>query len=324
MSGRLSVFLAFILSSCAASGAQGLFYLEAQSVAGYSSLENKSIYRSAGAHDAMQKNSVGFDYIQKIAGENKEFGSFALQARLAYDEDESKLQPQVYNAYFKVKSSFADVWAGHNRIAFGLASYWDTHADLLQPLAMYGFGYDRDWGGGVSKVLENGDIVASLTTGAGMPLRTYGNILAAGRVSKGVLNYDNYNLGLSFMGGKMLDTMGYKVLSLKPQNALIGAADGAYNHNNIEHKAEFDFGRRNNETALAAFYRLSFNFTQESRLKIEAQYVYAKRNNMSETNIGGGATCKINADLTSRLMYEYGNNTRDNRIVGQLYWYFRI
>ena len=72
-----------------------------------------------------------------------------------------KWEPQVYNAYFKVKTPGPYVWVGHNRPAFGLGSYFDSHGLLLRTLAIQGFGYDRDWGGGLYKDFSWGDIAAS-------------------------------------------------------------------------------------------------------------------------------------------------------------------
>ena len=74
---------------------------------------------------------------------------------------EVKLEPQVYNAYLKVKTPGPYVWVGHNRPAFGLSSYFDSHGLLLRTLAIQGFGYDRDWGVGMYKDFSWGDIAAS-------------------------------------------------------------------------------------------------------------------------------------------------------------------
>ncbi len=89
------------------------------------------------------------------------------------------------------------VWVGHNRPAFGLGSYFDSHGLLLRTLAIQGFGYDRDWGVGLYKDFSWGDISASGTTGSGMPVYTKGNYMTAARVSYGVLSQDNFNVGFS-------------------------------------------------------------------------------------------------------------------------------
>jgi hypothetical protein len=319
----LFIFFAFIqLVAYAAS--DSLLFLEAQAVAGYSFNENKIIYHSAGAMDAMQKNSVGFDFIKKFSSETKDIASAALQMRLAYDKDENKLQLQIYNAYIKAKTAFADIWAGHNRIAFGLPSYWDTHGDLLQPLPMYGFGYDRDWGAGFNKYLQNGDLQFALTSGTGMGFKTEGNWLITSRISNGVLNYDNYNIAASFMGGEILDTMGYKIMDYNPKSIILAGFDGAYNHCNIEHKAEINVGGKNEKTAFAAFYRLSINFMEENALKFEAQSVYTKLESEDNFALAGGLTYRLNSYLSARTMYEWRHKPAERRIITQLYYSFPL
>ena len=220
-----------------AANAADLLYFEAQGIAGWSSAENKAVYHSASKHDVMQKNSIGFDWLHKFSGQSGDWASAALQMRLAYNDSDHDFTPQVYNAWFKIKTRAGDVWAGHNRIAFGLASYWDTHADLLGDMPMQGVGFDRDWGAGWSMDTADGNLSASITTGSGMPLRTYGNKIFAARAAKGVLNYDNYTAGLSVMAGKTLDTMGYKIMNRSPKNQWLIGFDGALNSNNLEHKA---------------------------------------------------------------------------------------
>jgi hypothetical protein len=320
----LLLLICFALIAVAACAADSLFFLEAQAVAGYSSQEDKIIYRSARGRDVMQKNSVGFDYIKKISSEAKDTAAVALQMRLAYDNEENKLQLQVYNAYLKAKTALADIWAGHNRAAFGLASYWDTHGDLLQPLPMYGFGYDRDWGAGFNKYLQNGDLQFALTSGTGMGFETEGNWLVTSRISNGVLNYDNYNIAASFMGGRILDAMGYKIMDYNPKNIILAGLDGAYNHGNMEHKAEINIGGKNEKTAFAAFYRLSINFMEENALKLEGQGVYTKLESEDNFALAGGLTYRLNSYLSARTMYEWLREPAAYRIITQLYYYFPL
>ncbi|GHU39071.1 hypothetical protein FACS1894190_02220 [Spirochaetia bacterium] len=300
-----------------------LFYIEAQAVAGYSSEENNAIFRSGGKHDIMQKNSVGFDLIKKFAGETGDVGSIGVQFRLAYDADMKKVEPQLFNAYVKGKTKIGDFWIGHDRIAFGLASYWDTHGDLLQPLPMYGFGMDRDWGGGFSKDFAKADLKLSLTTGTGMGFEIEKNFLGSARGSFGVLSFDNYNIGLSFMGGKIPDTMGYEIMEMR-KTVLIGGVDVSFNYNNIEQKAEFNYGVKDDKQALAAFYRIGFNFLDENRLKLEAQYAYTDKENIQNHTPSGGVTFRLTQDLTLRTMYEWNSASDEHRVAIQLYAYFGL
>jgi hypothetical protein len=307
------------------SAADSLFYFEAQGIAGYSSEENGAIYRSGGMDDVMQKNSIGFDLIKKFAGVTGDVASVGFQFRLAYDADMKKVEPQLFNAYLKGKTPIGDLWIGHDRIAFGLASYWDTHGDLLQPLPMYGFGFDRDWGGGFSKDFAKGDLKLAVTTGTGMGFLLDENFLGSARGSFGVLSFDNYNIGLSFMGGSIPYTMGYTIHDTMPnETVLIGGVDIAFNYNNIEQKAEFNYGVRGDKQALAAFYRVGVNFLDENRLKLEAQYAYTDRDGVQNHTPGGSVTFRLTQDLTLRTMYEWNSASDEHRVAVQLYAYFAL
>ncbi len=125
----------FVLLSRPAFAQSSLFYLEAQAVGGYSSAAREAIYYSMMPLDAMQKPSVGFDWLARLSGEGGDYGVIGVQARLAYNhEPDREVQLQLYNAWFKYKAGFADVWIGHDRPALGLSSYFDTHGLLLPSL----------------------------------------------------------------------------------------------------------------------------------------------------------------------------------------------
>ena len=321
MKHLLYVLFYAVFGVSAANAADSLLYLEAQGIAGYSSMDDAMTYHSGHKHDVMQKNGVGFDYIQKFSNDYGDFGSGALQMRLAWNDADDTAQVQVYNAYLKLKTSPVDVWAGHNRVPFGLTAYWDTHADLLQPLSMHGFGFERDWGAGISRDFASGDFSAAITAGSGMALRTRGNLVAVARASYGVLPRDNYNIGASFMGGKTLDTMGYTVMDDDPKDTLLFGVDFALNHYRVEHKAEFDFGRKNEITTAAVFYRIGYNLLKENRLKLEGQYVWTKQEGASADMPGFGVTYKVSSGLTARAMFQRDREMNDNLVVFQLYYY---
>jgi len=310
-----------VIAASAASAADSLLYLEAQGIAGYSSMDEGAVYHSGHRHDTMQKNGIGIDYIKKFSGEYGDWGTGALQLRLVWEDADNKPQFQVYNAWLKLKTAPADVWFGHNRAPFGLTAYLDTHAELLQPLSMYGFGFDRDWGAGISRDFANGDFSTSLTLGSGMALKAEGNWIASSRVSYGVLPRDNYNIGVSIMGGKRLNAMGYEVMDEAPATLLLGGADFAWNHDRIEHKAEFDMGQMNDMAAAAVFYRIGVNLLEENRLKFEAQYVWTKQSSARADWFGLGAAYKVDSNLTARVMYQRDMKTRDNSVIFQLYYY---
>jgi len=307
-------------------GADHLLYFEAQGIAGYSSELNKAIFYSHDPHAEMQKPSLGFDYIKRFSGESGDWGTFALQGRLAMTVDaekqnSTKLEPQIYNAYLKMKTPGPYVWVGHNRPAFGLSSYFDTHALLLRTLAMQGFGYDRDWGVGLNKDFSWGDLSASATMGSGMPIRFEKSFMTTARVSYGVLARDNMNLGFSLGYGKTLETMGYKLMDHEPRRMTLAGADFAFLRNNFEHRFDLLGGKWLGKDTYALFYRFGVNLDREGRLKIEAQPTYWKFGEERNYQLSFGVSARATSALTLRLGYTYDRDAKDNRVVLQLYYY---
>jgi hypothetical protein len=325
---RLALFLVLLTADPVLAGSH-LLYFEAQGVGGYSTEKDGAIYYSVDKADVMQKPSIGFDFVQRLSGETGDYATLALQLRLAYNQPyeelgQDRFQFQLYNAFFKYKAGFSDLWIGHSRMAFGLASYFDSHAQLLQPLIMQGYGFDRDWGAGATRDFEWGNLALSYTSGTGMPLRFEGNYLFSARISKGVLARDNYNLGLSTAYGKTLDTMGYLVLDSNPQEYFLVDADFTYLWNNIENRFEVAAGDRMDKETYALFWRIGLNLLEEDRLKIEFQPVYWKLQDEGNYLFSGGVTYKLTSDVTLRGLYSHDANTDDNRFVLQVYFYHKL
>jgi len=104
------IFILLAVGRLAASSS--LFYIEAQGVAGYSSGEKKAIFYSMHQDDAMQKPSIGIDYIQKFSAKSGDIASLAVQMRMAFDQTKKYngyIEPQLYNAYLKFKTPFMDI-----------------------------------------------------------------------------------------------------------------------------------------------------------------------------------------------------------------------
>ncbi len=309
-----------------AQAADHLLYFEAQGIGGYSSEIDKGIFYSQNPDAEMQKPSVGFDYIRRFSGESGDWATFALQGRLALTVDSgngnsTQLEPQIYNAYLKVKTPGPYVWIGHNRPAFGLGSYFDSHGLLLRTLAIEGFGYDRDWGVGLYKDFSWGDISASATTGSGMPIYFKGDYMTAARVAYGVLNRDNMNLGFSLGYGNTLDTMGYNLRDSEPRRMSLAGLDFTYLMNNLEHRFDFLSGKWLGKDTYALFYRFGINLDPEGRLKIEGQPEYWKAGDEKNYLLSACVSYLATSNLTLRLAYFYDDNARDNRVVMQLYYY---
>ena len=292
---------------------------------GYDSLTDKAIFYSIDQREVMQKPGVGFDGIEKIATAGGDLGTLALQGRLALNAEGSRtLEPQLYNAYFKLKTPVSDFWLGHDRPALGLSSYLDSHGLLLQPLDMEGFGFDRDWGVGAAKDFAWGDLKAALTTGSGMSLRFDGNWLASARAGFGVLSSDNHTVGLSMARGKVLDAVGYHVLPGGPQDFTMGGLDAALLWNDWEGRFEALGGERLGQPAYGLLWRVGRNLGEEKRLKLEVQPEILRTGTNVNDKFAAGLTYLINGDLTWRAMYQYDDGTGDHRVLTQLYYYLKM
>lgn len=317
--------LALALLPPAAMADSRLMYLEAQAVAGYSSGASGLSYHSAGRDDVMQKTSAGVDYIQKFSSDSGDWGTLAIESRLAWDPDaRSRFQPQLYNGYFRAKAPFGYFWAGHNRIAAGLESYFDTHAALIQTLQMYGAGFDRDWGAGVSRDFDWGDAAFSMTAGSGMPLVMNGNHLASARISRGALARDNYNAGLYFSGGRIPDIMGYHIEDRKPAAYNVAGTDFAYLRDRFELRGDLRMGQKNGESVYAALGRFGVNLLEENRLKLEFQTVAVKTGGTGNYFLTSGLAYSATSELSFRTMFEYEDLGADKRLVTQVYYYIGL
>lgn len=325
MPAKSVLLFSLLLSPALLSAGESLLFLEAQGVAGYSSMSKSAVYHSMSAGEPMQKTSVGFDLLRKFSGSSGDTGTLALQGRLALDPDApNRLEPQLYNAYYRSRTPYAYVWLGHNRPAAGLESYFDTHGALLQALPMYGYGFDRDWGVGASRDLSWGDAAVSLTSGSGMRLRAAGNYLASGRVSAGVLARDNYSAGFYGAFGRVPSITGYRVLdgAEKPYTAL--GADYALLWDRWELRADIRAGEKTDKRYLAGLGRLGLNLLEENRLKLEGQAVYSGMRGMTGWTLAAGASYALTAELALRAMLEYEDPVSDRRAVAQIYYYFPV
>jgi len=299
-----------------------LFYIELQGVAAFSTAMNAVQFYSQMPDDAMQKPSVGFDLVQRVSGKSRDYGVLAVQARVAYNQEgDDRFELQVYNAYFRLKAGFADVWAGHNRPALGLDYALDNHALLLQSPAMMGYGFERDWGLGIQRDFSWGNAAASLTTGSGMPLYLKGNYLAALRVSGGVLARDNFSVGASVAAGDILETTGNHLVNPEPLAFSAVAADAAYLWRNLENRVEVLAGRKAGESLLLVFWRVGLNLLEEGRLKFEGQPSVTKTGDAWNWQLAGGVTYQVTADLAARSLVQYDQARKDTRFVLQVYYY---
>jgi len=318
--GVLGLLLTLAGSPLAASN--HLFYLEAQGVAGYSASASKTIFYSQSPEEAMQKPSLGFDYVQRFSGEYGDWAVLAVQFRLAINAGpKPTLEPQVYNAFLRLKLGFVALWAGHNRPRFGLAADLDSHSLLLQPLPMNGFGFDRDWGLGLERDFSWGQGGLSLTSGSGMPLHLKGNYFIAGRITRGVLARDNLSLGFSVGWGRILEVMGTHLMSDTPRPFAAAGLDFTRLWNNLESRLEVLAGKMAGQPAYALFWRAGVGFFEENRLKIEIQPVVLRKEGRTQVLLSAGVSFLAGADWTLRGMVHFNRETGDRLYVFQVYYY---
>ncbi len=317
-------FVLFVLFAGGLRAQSSLFYLELQAVGAYSTASERVELFSLMPDDVMQKPSLGFDFVQRLTGKTRDFGLLAVQARLAYDQGGHKAEPQLYNAYVRLKPRFANIWLGHNKPAMGLASTLDNHAALLPDPTMMRFGFDRDWGIGLDRDFAWGGVAASLTAGTGMSLHLKGSYLAAARVFKGVLARDNYSVGLSLSQGKDYEVTGYELGDAGPTSWVGAGLDLSSVWRNWENRAEILVGRRDGAGNFLLFWRSGLAFLEEGRLKVEAQPALIRRAGAWHYSLGSGLTYLVSADLTGRFMVFYDQEMHDARFAVQLYYYKRL
>jgi hypothetical protein len=324
------------------SAQSSLFYLEAQAVGGASSAEKKLIAFSMDRAEVMQKPGLGFDYIQRFSGASGDWGLLAVQARVVYNAaGDPDVETQIYNAYLRLKLGGTYLWVGHNKPRFGLSTVLDNHATLLQPLSMMGFGFDRDWGLGLDRDFSGGTAGLSLTTGSGMGLKTSGTTSAsggmgdgtagtpektasyflAGRISKNLLDQDNFSAGFSAAVGRIFDVVGYQTISDTPMPVFMAGADLTWRQGSWEHNFEVIAGRRAELGTLAVFWRTGVGLLDESRLKLEVQPLYMTMQGASRFQLQAGATFLAHPDWTLRTLVSYDSRGKDVRILFQVYFY---
>ncbi len=307
-----------------------LFFWEAQMVGAYDFADQEIALYSHHPHHAMQKPSLGFDYVQRLGVENRDWGLIAIQYRVAYQESqEPRFASQLYNAYIKLKTNPLDVWIGSNKPALGLNQNLDNHAALLADMSSRVFNYDRDWGLGIGKDLGLWQPALSITNGSGMRLyNREGNYLISGRLGLGNFNSQNFNFGFSGAHGRVLEAMGYMLghpeastgeYTLHKMNYL--GMDANLRYLNYELKADLLAGSFFDQQAYAALIRAGYNLFAEDRLKLEAQVLHSHQVNTDLSNYSLAASLQITPDITFRAMTDYLAQDEEWKLAAQLYFY---
>jgi len=319
----VSGLLLFLLIAVNAGASDSVLFLETQMVGGYSSLQNQTVYYSMDSNHALQKPSVGIDYFRKISSGSGEWGTLSFQGRVAHDDaNDNHIETQIYNAYIQHDFWFGDIWAGHNKPSFGLNAALDSRAALIQTLTAEGLGFGWDWGAGYYTQFSGGDISVSFTSGSGFMMYYQGNYLFSTRFSYGILNKDNYSIGLSFSNGNIFDMVDYHRLSDTLYSATSGGVDFSWNIKKIELKCESIIGSMGCNDINGTLVRVGYNLLKDNRMKLELQpMVSSTIDNGQDYKIYSGITYMLSRFFTIRAMYEYNHFNNDHLTIGQLYYY---
>lgn len=300
-----------------------ILFFEAQGVLSYTDPPSSWQAYSHHPHDAMQKPSLGIDYLGRIRAKSTDLGYMSLQIRLAYDESEpNKVQPQVYNAFINWKTPVSDLWIGHNKTAIGLNSYLDNHALLLADNTMSGLNFDRDWGAGLKHDGGWWNMDLSAGTGSGMPLYLGENYLLAARMGWGDYSRNNATIGLSAATGNVLKSMGYTMMHNNKKHPLhLGGFDLGLRYLNFDIKADLLHGSYDGDPAYAYLARSAYYLLPEDRANIELQLQANDLKGTKSTTYSAGLTYRITPDITLRSTYNLKEPTDTHTIALQAYFY---
>jgi hypothetical protein len=326
VSAALGAVLLIAATAGTVRGGTRLFFVELQAVGGYATAAKKFVAYSMNQIEARQKPSLGFDLVQRFSGKGGDVAVLAVQGRLAWNADKGEtslktLEPQLYNAYLRFKLRTVDLWVGHNKPRFGLSYALDNHGMLLQPLAMSGYGFDRDWGVGLERDTSSGSAGVSLTTGSGMSLRFKKTYFLAARIERGVLSRDNFSGGFSLGYGTVQNVLGNHLLSDALIKLRLASFDLSWVRNNWENRIEMLGGGRDDQGVFLVFWRTVLGFLDEYRLKLEIQPVVRLAKNSTDAELGVGATYALTPDWTLRGLASYDTAMKDFRFVVQIYFY---
>jgi len=328
------VLLNFIVLAYNAYGETDIFRTEANLLGGYSSED-----RWIGEREMVLKNSVGFEYFKKFASDYGDRLTLDLQMRAAYNTQETSDDAwgiEVHNAWLEYKLGLGSALRfGHFDPAFGLEATVDTHATLLQTLAMLNVGFKKDWGIAYTGYAGPFDYEISATLGSGMSLRHKDDsYLLAGRMTQRLDN--NFTYGFSLLYGQVLKAVEMQTIPV-PQlisedatrKSRIGF-DVIHSVGLLNFKAEAAFGW-NDHTAETAGALLEAGFThprvQELGFKVQSRFWQddLSRRGTRRWDIGTVAEYTPIAQCSVRLGFFHEfyapRDAEDSTVLLQIYFY---
>lgn len=311
---------------------ESLFYKEANLIGGYSDRDHW-----LGKSNDLT-NSVGFEDYRKFSSDYGDFLTTDLQVRLAYDSMENSHNAwgvQVHNAWLLYKlNSLAKLRLGHFDPAFGLEPQLDTHATILQTLAMKDIGFKKDWGVGLEGAFPNFDYKTGLQLGSGMGIRRRDDsFLFTSRI--GTPSTQNFQYGISFLYGKVLEVEDMKTI---PQDKLLSdnavskkriGLDSQYLFGSYLFKGEAAYGENDHKKVLGYLGEVDYTIPRYQNWELELQFQSwinkLGQSDSDDSTLTLGASYKLNQNITLRAAFSHDFNmmeqAKENKVLIQFYYF---
>jgi len=311
---KFFILILFIISPISVKG-ESLFYKELILIGGYSDTEGWI------GKKMMLKNSVGSEYYRKFSGEQGDYLTLDLQARLTYDfsaDFQNAWDVEFHNAWIEYKLGFGkNLRFGHFDPSFGLEPILDTHGKLFQTLSHKNIGFKKDWGIGFRGFLGKYDYEASLQLGSGMDIEIEdGSFLFTQRLGKP--QGSSFLYGISLLYGKVLKseemhnlTSGMAISDKTILKKRIGL-DAQYTIRSFLFKGELAYGKNDEKNVLGTFLEIDYTlpFFQALVLQFQGQSWQEDLGNSGAKDItlSLGASYNFTSNLTLRTAYFHNND----------------
>jgi len=325
-------FIVLIVFVGSALANEALFYKEVDLIGGYSD-RDKWIGKSPG-----QENSVGFEDYRKFSNDYGDYLTTDLQVRLGYDSTQNSEQAwglQIHNAWLLYKMNYATkLRIGHFDPAFGLEPQLDTHATILQTLAMRDIGFKKDWGIGLEGSLSKFDYKTALQLGSGMGIhRKDDGFLFTSRI--GTPSSQNFQYGISFLCGRVLQAEDVKTI---PNDKLLSdkaiskkrvGLDSQYLFGPYLFKGEVAYGENDSKKVLGYLGEVDYTMPKYQNWELELQFQSwinkLDESSSDDSTLTLGTTYKLSQSTTLRAAFSHDFNMvrqkAENKFLVQFYYF---
>jgi hypothetical protein len=284
-----------------------------------------------------QRNSAGFEYYRRLAGEYGDYLTIDLQARVSYDSREpggDAVGLEIHNAWLEYRLGLGkNLRIGHFAPAHGLEPITDTHGTVLQTLAMEDVGFKKDWGVGYRGILGPFDLSVAAQLGAGMGIqRSDGSLLLSAQIWEPP--GDDFRIGLSLLAGRVLRSRGGWTVpppgfgSDAVEMSRAGAA-AVFAVGPLELRGELTVGENDGSGVAGAMLEVGRTPSSLPELRVEAQgRVWTGDLDESDalvSSVALGASYSVTSEWTLRSYVIQGlskpGDTEDTRLVFQAYYF---